>query len=92
MTSINPLASMKDIIIISLHVSVVLNIKFGSHRALFNILTHVVPGNLRNPYKICKVFVAIHSYILVTKFGRNPIKYDVEEKADCLIFDHKIML
>ena len=36
-------------------------------------------------------FVATHSYILVTKFGRNPIKYDVEEKADCLIFDHKIM-
>ena len=82
---------MKDIIIISLHVSVVLKIKFGSHRALFNILTHVVPGNLRPPIKLCKVFVAIHSYVLVTKFGRNPIKYDVEEKADCLIFDHKIM-
>ena len=83
---------MKDIIIIiSLHVSVVLKIKFGSQRALFNILTHVVPGNLRPPIKLCKVFVAIHSYILVTKFGQNPIKYDVEEKADCLIFDHKIM-
>ena len=81
---------MKDIII-SLHVSVVLKIKFGSQRALFNILTHVVPGNLRPPIKLCKFFVAIHSYILVIKFGRNPIKYDVEEKADCLIFDHKIM-
>ena len=81
---------MKDTIIISLHTCIsVLKIKFGSHRALFNILTHVVPGNLRPP--ICKVFVAIHSYILVTKFGQNPIKYDVEEKADCLIFDHKIM-
>ena len=54
---------MKDIIIIiSLHVSVVLKIKFGSHRASFNILTHVVPGNLRPPIKLCKVFVAIHSY------------------------------
>ena len=82
---------MKDIIIISLHVSVVLKIKFGSHRASFNILTHVVPGNLRPPIKLYKVFVAIHSYILVTKCGRNPIKYDVEENADCLIFDHKIM-
>ena len=82
---------MKNIIIISLHVSVVLKIKFGSHRTLFNILTHVVPGNIRPPIKLCKVFVAIHSYIPVTKFGRNPIKYDVEEKADCLIFDHKIM-
>ena len=69
---------MKDIIIISLHVSVVLKIKFGSHRASFNIVTHVVPGNLRPPIKLCKFFVAIHSYILVTKFGRNPIKYDVQ--------------
>ena len=79
---------MKDIIIISLHVhvSVVLKIKFGSHRTLFNILTLVVPGNIRPPIKLCKVFVAIHSYIPVTKFGRNPIKYDMEEKADCLIF------
>ena len=53
---------MKDIIIISLHVSVVLKIKFGSHTALFNILTHVVQGNLRPPIKLCKVFVAIHTY------------------------------
>ena len=80
-----------DIIFISLHVSVVLKIKFGSHRALFNILTYVVPRNFRPPIKLCKVFVAIHSYILVTKFGWNPIKYDVEEKADCIIFDHKII-
>ena len=68
----------------------VLKIKSGSHGALFNILTYVVSGNLRPPIKLCKVFVAIHSYILVTKFGRNPIKYDVEEKADCLIFDQKL--
>ena len=82
---------MKDIFIINLHVSVVLKIKFGSHRASFNIVTHVVPGNLRPLLNLCKFFQAIHSYILVTKFGRNPIKYDVEENAECLIFDHKIM-
>ena len=27
-------------------------------------------------------FVAIHPYMLLTKFGKNPIKH-VEEEADC---------
>ena len=27
-------------------------------------------------------FVAIHPYLLLTKFGKNPIKH-VEEEADC---------
>ena len=48
-------------------------------------------GTLDPLLNYVRFFVAIHSHILVTKFGRNPIKYDVEEKADCPIFDHKIM-
>ena len=57
--------------------SVVLLTKFGSHRALFNVFD---PRGPRTPYP-CKTFVAI-PYILLTKFGQNPIM-NVEEVANC---------
>ena len=55
--------------------------KFGSHRALFNIFDPRGPRGPRTPYP-CKTFVAIPTYMLLTKFGQDLITY-VEGVANC---------
>ena len=44
-------------------------------------LTPVTPNDLAWIFKPIS-FVAIHPYMLLTKFGKNPIKH-VGEEADC---------
>ena len=44
-------------------------------------LTPEVPGDPRTPYP-CKTFVATPLYMLLTKFGQNPI-INVEGVANC---------
>ena len=61
--------------------SVVLLTKFGSHRALFNVFDPRGPRGPQTPY-LCKPFVAIPLYMLLTKFGQNPIM-NVEGVANC---------
>ena len=61
--------------------SVVLLTKFSSHRALFNVFDPRGPRGLRTPCP-CKTFVAIPLYMLLTKFGQNPIM-NVEGVANC---------
>ena len=47
-------------------------------------MTFLTPVTPNDPAWIFKPisFVAIHPYMLLTKFGKNPIKH-VEEEADC---------
>ena len=59
----------------------VLLTKFGSPRALFNVFDPSGPRGPRTPYP-CKTFVATPLYMLLTKFGQNPI-INVEEVANC---------
>ena len=61
--------------------SVALLTKFGSHRALFNVFDPRGPRGPRTPYP-CKTFVATPLYMLLTKFGQNPIM-NVEGVANC---------
>ena len=56
----------------------VLLTKFGNPRALFNVFD---PRGPRTPYP-CKTFVATPLYMLLTKFGQNPI-INVEGVANC---------
>ena len=74
--------------------SVVLLTKFGSHRALFNVFDPRGPRGPQIPYP-CKTFVAIPLYMLLTKFGQNPImnvegvaivrKKEEETRHDCAL-------
>ena len=59
----------------------VLLTKFGSPRALFNVFDPRGPRGPRTPYS-CKTFVATPLYMLLTKFGQNPIM-NVEGVANC---------
>ena len=59
----------------------VLLTKFGSPRALFNVFDPRGPRGPRTPYP-CKTFVATPLYMLLTKFGQNPI-INVEGVANC---------
>ena len=58
----------------------VLLTKFGIPRALFTFLTQRSQGT-PTPYP-CKTFVATSLYMLLTKFGQNPI-INVEGVANC---------
>ena len=58
----------------------VLLTKFGSHRALFNVFDPRGPRGPRTPYP-CKTYNHL-PYILLTKFGQNPIM-NVEGVANC---------
>ena len=60
---------------------VVLLTKFGIPRALFNVFDPRGPRGPRTPYP-CKTFVATPLYMLLTKFGQNPI-INVEGVANC---------
>ena len=59
----------------------VLLTKFGIPRALFNVFDPRGPRGPRTPYP-CKTFVATPLYMLLTKFGQNPI-INVEGVANC---------
>ena len=59
----------------------VLLTKFGIPRALFNVFDPRDPRGTRTPYP-CKTFVATPLYMLLTKFGQNPI-INVEGVANC---------
>ena len=59
----------------------VLLTKFGSPRALFNVFDPRGPRGPRTPYP-CKTLVATPLYMLLTKFGQNPI-INVEGVANC---------
>ena len=61
--------------------SAVLLTKFGSPGALFNVFDPRGPRGPRTPYP-CKTFVATPLYMLLTKFGQNPIM-NVERVANC---------
>ena len=50
----------------------VLLTKSGSPRAFFNVFDPRGPRGPRTPYP-CKTFVATPLYMLLTKFGQNPI-------------------
>ena len=50
----------------------VLLTKFGIPRALFNVFDPRGPRGPRTPYP-CKTLVATPLYMLLTKFGQNPI-------------------
>ena len=52
--------------------------------SVFSEMTFLTPVTPNDPGWIFKPisFVAIHPYLLLTKFGKNPIKH-VEEEADC---------
>ena len=63
------------------HVKLVLPTKFGIPRALFNVFDPRGPRGPRTPYP-CKTFVATLLYMLLTKFGQNPI-INVEGVANC---------
>ena len=59
----------------------VLLTRFGIPRALFNVFDPRGPRGPRTPYP-CKTFVATPLYMLLTKFGQNPI-INVEGVANC---------
>ena len=59
----------------------VLLTKFGIPGALFNVFDPRGPRGPRTPYP-CKTFVATPLYMLLTKFGQNPI-INVEGVANC---------
>ena len=53
-------------------------------RSVFRKIIFLTPVTPNDPGWVFRPisFVAIHPYLLLTKFGKNPIKH-VEEEADC---------